>query len=205
MQGPVRLVHFTQALDCANCADAQRLLEEVSQLSDRISLEVLHLHTDRDRAAQYGIERVPATVIAGQKDYGIRIYGLPSGYEFAVLIETVLLVSSGRSSLDPQVSAALAELAAPVRLQVFSTPTCPFCPGMALLSNQMAVESGFISAELVDATEYPDLVRAHAIRSVPKTIINGTVAVDGAVPGESLVAAILQAAAPQTISSQKPH
>jgi len=139
----------------------------------------------------------------GERDYGIRLYGLPAGYEFAVLIETILLASSGRSGLDPQVRAALAELRTPVLLQVFSTPTCPYCPGMAILAHQMAVESEWVRAELVDATEFPELTRAHAVSSVPKTIINGAAALDGAVSGESLAAAILQAALPQGIST--PH
>ena len=203
MQGPARLIHFTQALDCPACPDAERLLSEVAELSGKLTLEVLNLHVDRARAAQYGIERVPATVMMGERDYGIRLYGLPAGYEFAVLIETILLASSGRSGLDPQVRAALAELRTPVLLQVFSTPTCPYCPGMAILAHQMAVESEWVRAELVDATEFPELTRAHAVSSVPKTIINGAAALDGAVSGESLAAAILQAALPQGIST--PH
>jgi glutaredoxin-like protein len=197
MQGPVRLVHFTQTLDCPSCSDAERLLAELTQLSPKLSLHVLNLHVDRAQAAEYGIEHVPATAIVGEQDYGIRIYGLPAGYEFAVLIESILLVSSARSELDPQLSAALAPLCAPVRLQVFSTPTCPYCPGMALLATQMAIESELIRAELFDATEFPDLVRRHSIRGVPKTVINGGLAVEGAVPGNMLIDAMLRAAMPQ--------
>lgn len=199
MEGPVRLVHFTQALDCASCADARALLEEMAQLAPQLSLEVLDLQVDRARAAQYGIERVPATAVEGAKDYGIRMYGLPAGYEFAVLLETILLVSRGRASLDSPVRSALAQLTAPVHLQTFSTPTCPYCPGMAILAHKMAIENDLIRADLLDAAEYPDLVRAHTIRSVPKTIINGAVSVDGAVPAERLAAAILRATTPQEL------
>ncbi len=199
MEGPVRLVHFTQTLDCPSCSDAERLLTELATLSPKLSLQVLNLHVDRKQAAHYGIEHAPVTVIEGDSDYGIRIYGLPAGYEFAVLIETILLVSSARSDLDPQISAALAPLAAPVRLQVFSTPTCPYCPGMALLAAQMAIESELVRADLYDATKFPELVRAHNISGVPKTIINGAYSIDGAVPGHLLIEAMLRATL-----SQKP-
>lgn len=199
MQGPVRLIHFTQSLDCPACADAERLLGEVAQLSGKLTLEVLNLRVDGARAAQYGIERAPATVIESEKDYGIRIYGLPAGYEFAVLIETILLVSGGRSGLDAQTSAALAELRSPARLQVFSTATCPYCPAMAILAHQMAIESKLIRAELLDATEFPDLVRKHAIRGVPKTIINGAASIEGAVSAESFATAILQVTTPAKV------
>lgn len=197
MQAPVRLVHFTQALDCPSCSDAERLLAELATLSPKLSLQILNLHLDRTQAAHYGIEHAPATVVEGASDYGIRIYGLPAGYEFAVLIETILLASSARSDLDPQLSAALAPLAAPVRLQVFSTPTCPYCPGMALLAAQMALESELVRADLYDATEFPELVRAHNISGVPKTIINGAFSIDGAVPGHLLIESMLRATVPQ--------
>jgi glutaredoxin-like protein len=193
MEAPVRLIHFTQALDCPSCSDAERLLAELAPLSPKLSLQVLNLHVDRAQAAAYGIEHAPATVIEGASDYGIRIYGLPAGYEFAVLNETILLVSSARSDLDPQLSAALAPLAAPVHLQVFSTPTCPYCPGMALLAAQMAIESELVSADLYDATEFPELVRAHNISGVPKTILNGAFSIDGAVPGHMLIEYMLRA------------
>lgn len=204
MHGPVRLLHFTRALDCPSCPDAQRLLTELAQLSDKLTLEVLNLHADRERAAHYGIAHAPATVVMGATDYGIRFYGLPAGYEFAVLLETILMVSGGRSQLDPQLSAALAPLAAPVHLQVFSTPACPYCPPMALLAAQLAMESELVRADLYDATEFPALVRAHHIRGVPKTIVNGALALDGAVPRHQLMDAILRAAAPQDSASLIP-
>lgn len=204
MQGSVRLVHFTQTLDCPSCPDAERLVSELEPLSSKLTLEVRNLHVDHVCAAQYGIERAPAMVIEGTVDYGFRLYGLPSGYEFAVLLETILLISSGRSKLDPKLSVALAPLRAPVHLQVFSTPTCPYCPAMALLAAQLAIESELVRADLYDATEFPVLVRAHNIRSVPKTVINGRVALEGAVPGHLMVEAILRAALPQNTNSLNP-
>jgi glutaredoxin-like protein len=196
MRQPVRLLHFTRALACPSCPDARRLLTELAQLSAKLTLEILSLPVDRARAAHYGIAHAPATVVEGPADYGLRFYGLPAGYEFAVLLETILLVSSGRSQLDPQLSAALAPLAAPAHLQVFSTPTCPYCPAMALLAVQLAMESEMVRADLYDATAFPELARAHRVRGVPKTIVNGACALDGAVPGHLLVEAVLRAAAP---------
>jgi len=51
------------------------------------------------------------------------MYGLPSGYEFGTLIDAILDVSSGQSGLSDATKAALAEVKAPVHIQVFSTPT----------------------------------------------------------------------------------
>jgi alkyl hydroperoxide reductase subunit AhpF len=79
---------------------------------------------DKEKVAELGIQRIPAIAILGaEKDYGIRMYGLPSGYEFGALVDAILDVSSGDSGLSEPTRAALKEIARPVHLQVFSTPT----------------------------------------------------------------------------------
>jgi len=123
MERPVRLVHFTQELECPSCPETKRLLQQVVELSDKLSLEIYNFQLDREKVAQYQIDKVPATVIEGEKDDGIRFYGLPSGYEFATLLEGVVAVSRGRSELNPATVDRLRALDRPLHLQVFVTPT----------------------------------------------------------------------------------
>jgi glutaredoxin-like protein len=120
---PVRLINFTQELECEFCRETRTLLEEVAQLSEKVELEVFNFQTDRDQRDAYGVDKIPATVIMGDKDYGIRYYGIPSGYEFASLLETMLLVSRGDSSLAPATRTRLGQLAKPLHLEVYVTPT----------------------------------------------------------------------------------
>jgi hypothetical protein len=57
----------------------------------------------------------------------------------------------------------------------------------------MAIESPWIQAEAVEAIEFPDLSRRHAVNGVPQTTINdGAGMVLGAVPEENLIAEILR-------------
>jgi alkyl hydroperoxide reductase subunit AhpF len=124
LAGPVKLVVFGAALGGSeHSADNERLMREVAECSDQVTLEVLNLHLDRDRAAAYGVDRVPATIVEGARDYGIRFFGMPMGYEFSNLIDGMLVAASG----TPQLSAATLErlrgLTEPVHLQVFATPT----------------------------------------------------------------------------------
>ena len=58
-------------------------------LSDRLSIEVHNLQLDKERSEEYGIDMVPATCVVGDKDYGVRIYGVPSGYEFTSLLSAI--------------------------------------------------------------------------------------------------------------------
>jgi glutaredoxin-like protein len=120
---PVRLVMFTQEFECQFCRETRQLVEEVADVHDQISAEIHNFVVDHDRAEEYGIDKIPAVAVVGEKDYGIRFYGIPSGYEFSSLIESIRLASSG----EPQLSPAGIELAQglehPVHIQVYVTPT----------------------------------------------------------------------------------
>jgi glutaredoxin-like protein len=136
LQEPVKLVFFTQALDCEYCGLTQQVLEEVASLSDKIILQTHNFAIDKDQVSEYKIARVPAVAVVRvetqtvdgvartrDRDYGIRFYGVPAGYEFAALINDIFDVSRGDSGLNDQSKAMLAQLKEPLHLQVFSTPT----------------------------------------------------------------------------------
>ena len=96
---------------------AKRLWVEDAEYAERYNQEP-------EKVAAMKIQRTPAIAILGAtKDYGIRMYGLPSGYEFGSLVDSILDVSSGDSGLSAPTRAVLAALERPVHLQVFSTPT----------------------------------------------------------------------------------
>jgi glutaredoxin-like protein len=123
MEHPVKLINFTQELECPTCRETRQLLREVRELSDKLSLEVYDFQLDKERVARYHIDKIPATIIEGAKDYGIRFYGLPSGYEFATLLEDILAISRGRSDLSAATIDRLHAVDRPLHLQVFVTPT----------------------------------------------------------------------------------
>lgn len=122
--GPVKLVVFSQELVAGElCRQNERLVREVAALSDQIAVEVLNPAIDRERAEAYGVTDVPAIVVEGARDYGIRFLGVPSGYEFSNLIDAIIVASSGEASLSDATKASLAGLASDVEIKVFSTPT----------------------------------------------------------------------------------
>jgi len=124
LRGPVKLVVFSQSLAAAElCHQNEQLVREVAALSDQISVETLNLAIDRERAAAYGVDQVPAIVVEGARDYGIRFYGVPTGYEFSNLIDAIIVASTGEPALSDDTKASLAALAGDVDIKVFSTPT----------------------------------------------------------------------------------
>ena len=121
---PVRLAVFSQALAEPVSEEVRRLVEELAALDPRLSAESRNFVLDQERVQELGIERIPAIAVLGEAtDHGLRLYGLPTGYEFGSLVEAILDVSRGTSGLSEETRAALAGLEADVRLRVFSTPT----------------------------------------------------------------------------------
>jgi alkyl hydroperoxide reductase subunit AhpF len=78
---------------------------------------------DKEKVAEYRVDKVPATVIRDGKDYGLRYFGLPAGYEFSALLDAILSVSRGDSGLKEETRQKLQQLTQPLHLQVFVTPT----------------------------------------------------------------------------------
>jgi alkyl hydroperoxide reductase subunit AhpF len=124
IQHPVKLIVFSQSLEAADlCRQNEQLVREVADLSDKIEVEVLNLAIDRERAEAYGVDQVPAIVVEGERDYGLRFYGIPAGYEFGNLIDSIIVASTGEPDLSDDTKASLAALAGDVHIKVFSTPT----------------------------------------------------------------------------------
>lgn len=121
--GPVKLTVFASELGGEHNAQTVALIREVAALSDRISVAVLNPHIEREQAAAYGITESPVVVVEGAQDYGIRFLGVPGGYEFSNLIDSIVAVSTGEAGLSDETKATLAGLTDDVTIKVFTTPT----------------------------------------------------------------------------------
>jgi glutaredoxin-like protein len=183
----VTLKFFTQEMECRFCKETRELLEELQTVSDRVKVEVYDFVRDAALAGELGIARIPAIAVCAEKDYGIRFYGIPSGYEFASLIEAVRLVANGGVKLSPEGRAFLDGLAMDIHLQVFVTPTCPYCPPAVILAQQMAYYSPRVRADMIEATEFPPLAQKYNVYGVPRTVINEKEFIEGAVPERQLI------------------
>jgi glutaredoxin-like protein len=146
-------------------------------------------------AAIAPIVKVPTLVLRGAARGVVRYLGIPAGLEFRTLLEDLSAVSRGTTTLGNDSRAKLATLSKPVHVQVFVTPTCPYCPKVASLAHQAAVESKHVIADVVEISEFPDLAAQYRVRGVPKIVINDIVELVGAQPETALVEAILKAAA----------
>lgn len=195
LEKPVKIVMFTQEVECQHCAQTRQLLGEVAALSEKISLEVYEFVADAEKARVYGVDKVPAIAIVGEKDYGVRFYGLPYGYELHTLLEGIITVSRARTDLSDETKMRLREIKTPIHIQVFVTLTCPYCPMVASLAHKFAIENDLIRADVIEVSEFPHLGFKYGVMGVPKTVINEKVEFVGALPEDLFLEHIILATA----------
>ena len=202
MTRPVRLLFFTQTLDCETCPQTREILDELPVLSDKIAVEEANFILEADKATKYGIDRVPAIVVLGQDESGherdskIRFLGIPAGYEFLSLINAIRLVGGGPPQLSEENRSRVALVDKPITMHVFTTPTCPHCPRAVNLAHEMAWANSNITSYAVEVTEYPDLARRFHVSGVPKTVVDGGIEILGAIPEDAFVEQSLAAFLP---------
>jgi glutaredoxin-like protein len=191
----VKLTVFSQEFECEYCKQTVSLAEDIAELSDRLLFEEYDLVKDQDKAKVYKIDKIPAIVISDEgKDYGIRFFGLPSGYEFISFLEALKTVGTGEHGLSSETVNKLSQVNMPVDIQVFVTPTCPYCPRAVTLAHKMAYISEHVTSAMVEAIEFPQLVQKYQIMGVPKSVVNETGFFEGALPEKAFVEKILNLA-----------
>jgi glutaredoxin-like protein len=187
LQTPVILELFTMKIECGLCKETHELMSELVALSPKLSLELHEQESESELANQLHIDKVPAIIMKTDKDFGIRFFGIPAGYEFTAFMASLLLVSRGELHLTPATIAFLDTLNKPVHIEVITSPTCPYCPMMVMEAHQMAYYSKYITSDMVEVSEFPMLMNKYKIEGVPRTVINETYFLDGAAPEEMLV------------------
>ncbi|MEM0029658.1 MAG: thioredoxin family protein [Candidatus Nitrosocaldus sp.] len=190
----VNVVVFTQNFECSYCKENRELIDELASLSDgKIKVEVYDFVEDEAKAKEYAIDKIPAIALIGEKDYGIRFFGIPTGYEFGALLDDIIDVSNRKTRLANTTKEALKKIDMDVSIKVFVTPTCPYCPKMVRLAHQFAMESDYITAHMIESIEFPQLANRYNVMAVPKVVINDRIEFEGAVPEPYFVQYVLAA------------
>lgn len=189
MVNDVKVTVYTRSINCEYCSETERLMKELAQTSDKIKLEILNVIIDKDKIGEE-IERTPMIIIGDKR---IKFSGIPAGYEFSVLVEDIIEVSRSEPLLSPTSVEKIKKIDKPIDIKVFVTPTCPYCPRMVKYAHSAALINPNINSEMIEATEFPELSKAYSVYGVPKTIINDTIEIEGAVPEEHFVEELLRA------------
>ena len=198
LENPVKLLFFTDPeSECEHCDDISSILNLLVSASNKVS--VLEFTKDSVEAKRLDIRMYPAIVVHGVREYNIRFFGTPAGYEFAALVEDLIDVSRGEpKNLNPRIATALRErVTRKTLIKVFVTPSCPYCPLAVRTAHRFAMVNEKIYGDMIDALEFPDLANAYNVYAVPKVVIEvdgeDRVEFEGAVPDAYFAAEVLRA------------
>lgn len=132
LRAPVFLELFTEPVtglyvpgrrECLSCGETEQLLREVAELSDKVHLNVHDVREESETAEEWQVETTPTIAIHSGEDSGVRFMGMPAGYEFLSMLETMLSVSAPGFGLQDSSLEKLEDLNEELEIKVFSTPT----------------------------------------------------------------------------------
>ncbi|HIP92168.1 MAG TPA: glutaredoxin [Thermotoga sp.] len=177
MENEVKVIFFgtKDETKCQYCDITKQVLEELASVDSRIILSIKDFDEDKEDVGKYSIEMVPATVILTKdgKDLGVRFYGIPSGHEFPTLLQTIITFSKGaKPNLSQDSIEKLSEIKEPLKISVFITPTCPYCPRAVSMAHNIALANENIVSEMIEANEFFELSENFGVSSVPHIVIN---------------------------------
>lgn len=193
LENPVKVIMFTQQVECKFCAETKQLINELAALNEKIKVEIHDFVADSEKAKEFGVDKVPAIIIKGKEDRDFKFYGFPYGYEFQTVIDGVVTASKGKTNLLEQTKQRLREIRVPVHIQVLVTLTCPHCSAAAVMACEFAMENSLIKTDVIDANEFPHLAIKYAVMGVPKIVINEKIEFVGPVPEDVFLDHVLLA------------
>jgi glutaredoxin-like protein len=208
LTGRVRIDYFTQKPspivipgreECRFCGEVEGALRDIASLHEKISLQIHEFADSQNEAERLGVKRVPCTVIRGQANRALRFYGLPGGTQFPLLVETIVMSSQPGAALDRAIASKLKRLREPVQISVFVTPVCQYSAPVAAAAFRLALASAQVKAEVVEISEFPELVQRFGVTATPTTIIDGRMAIRGTLDEASLAAHVVASSEPSAV------
>lgn len=184
MKNEVKIIYFTQEIECPLCRETRSFVEEIASLNDKLSVKIYDLIRDKKKADLYGVDKIPGIVLLDKdgKDHGIKFYGLPGGYEINSFLGTLLEVSGHEEALPADILKRIKAVKKDVHIQVFVSLGCPHCPGAVTAAHRLALENPKIKADMVDTNNFVPMAQKYNVTGVPKIVFNDKFELVGAHP-----------------------
>lgn len=198
-EGKVRLLTFTSNNDgknCQYCDQVRQLAEELASIAKgKVLVDNHQMYESNLLVERFRVRRIPATVVTDMRgNFSMKFYGIPAGYEFSALLEDIVDAASGAPRLKEDTVRVLLKIEKPIHIQVFVTPTCPYCPRAVRMAHQFSmVNPDNIDSEMIESMEFPELAEKYSVMAVPKVVINDRVEFEGALPEPVFLYKVMEA------------
>jgi glutaredoxin-like protein len=174
MKESISIVVFTKDEPCETCPETVQLMEEVGALSDKITVVKKDLEKDSEDAKLYGITLTPSFVMLDKDNAykGVKFNGIPAGHEINSFLSAIMDMSGLDFGFPEEVKERIRKIDKDVNIKVFVTLSCPHCPGAVQNAHRLAMLSGSIEGEMIEAQTFYDLSDKYQVSGVPKIVIN---------------------------------
>lgn len=167
MESDVELLFFESEGQFTN--EIKQLISEISAINSKIKVSFYKVGDENSQ--KYNVLEGPVIKFMSKYIKGdIRVYGIPSGYEFASLLYLLNMVSTGK--VDGPLVDVAKKINKETKLEVFVSPTCPHCPSSAIVAFKLAMLNENVKGYIYEVLEFQDKVQKYNVSGVPKTVIN---------------------------------
>jgi glutaredoxin-like protein len=190
MVNPVTLAVFTKESGCETCPQTVQLLNEVKELSDKITVVEYDLDKNKDEAKKYNVTLAPSFVMLDKdgKYQGVRFNGIPAGHEFNSFLNAVIFMSGYNLGFEKDLIEKVKNIKTPIDIKVFVTLSCPHCPGAVTTAQRLAMLNDNIEASMIESQTFMALASKYKVSGVPKIVINDKYELLGNQPVEAFLA-----------------
>ncbi len=159
---------------CNTCLETKQLLEEVAELSDKLSLEVFEINESKEEAEKYDVTLTPSFIFLDDKgEYrGVKFNGFPGGHEINSFVAAIMEMGGAEHPLPPSVIERIKKIDKPVNIKVFVTLSCPHCPDAVSNAHRIAMLNSNVSGEMIEAQTFYEMSTKYNVSGVPKIVIN---------------------------------
>ena len=112
---------------------------------------------------------LPATAVGGSR---MVFHGIPGGKEITAFAAAILNAGNASKPLDRFTAKDIAKIKAPMKLQVCVSLACQHCSQLVVHAQRVAWENELVTAHMIDANLYPELVQRLNLQRVPLTVVN---------------------------------
>jgi thioredoxin reductase (NADPH) len=171
-------------------------LEEITALSDKITVLLYRKNENPDMEQQIGFARLPIAAFLTEKhEYaGIKFSGIPGGQEMTSFVLAIYNLAGPGQKIEQSVQAKIEKITKPTKLEVFVSLSCHFCPDVVSAGQKIASLQPLVETEMIDISLFPELKQQLKIMSVPAISINGGKIIFGAKKIDEIVDQMLQQA-----------
>lgn len=188
MESDVELLFFEAEGQFTN--EIKQLISEISEINPKVKVSFFKVGDENSQ--KYNVNEGPVIKLVSKHIKGdVRIYGIPSGYEFASLLYMLNVSSNGK--VDGPLVEVSKKITKETKLEVFVSPTCPHCPSSAIVAFKLALLNEHVKGYVYEVLEFQEKVQKYNVSGVPKTVINeGKVEYIGGYPEDLAAREILK-------------